>query len=101
MSVNVREFENFIYKETVSLDPGVLVNCYRSEAPSFLGKRLRTKWSQNLWLWIVTYGLLICFLFFGFFGDFHMDFDQGSGGEFSVSTFSRSPRAPVKRSLSL
>lgn len=95
MSVNGREFEIFIYKETVSPDRGVLVNCYRSEAPSFLGKKLRPKWSQNLWFWIVICGLLIFFFYV-----FCMDFDQRNRGEFSVSTCSRSPGPPVKRSLS-
>lgn len=56
MSVNGREFESFIYKETVFLDPGVLVNCYSVSSPFLLGEEAESKvvtqsMALNRYLW--------------------------------------------------
>lgn len=71
MSVNGREFESFIYKETVLLDPGVLVNCYSVSSPFLLGEETESK--------VVTQSMALnCYLWSSaFFGD--VELGQGRG----------------------
>lgn len=60
-----------------------------SEALSFLGKRLRAKWSPNPWLCMITCGL-------GFIRCLPCGFGPGGGGEFSIRVGSRWSRAPER-----
>lgn len=93
MSVNGREFESFIYKETVLLDPGVLVNCYSVSSPFLLGEEAESK--------VVTQSVALnCYLWSSaFLGGCGVG--PREGGEFSIRTGSRSPRAPASRPLFL